>query len=58
MTILARVSLTPFLGTPVVPFCPFYFGVSLLKLKSRKKGTLIVLGVTGEPSQTSLYNPI
>ena len=30
------------LCTPVVPFCPFYFGVSLLKLNSRKKGTLII----------------
>ena len=27
------------LGTPVVPFCPFHFGVSLFKLNSRKKGT-------------------
>ena len=25
------------LGTPVVPFCPFSFGVSLLKLNSRKR---------------------
>ena len=35
------------LGTPVVPFCPFYFGVSLLKLNSRKKGTLIINGLLG-----------
>ena len=37
-----------FLGTPVAPFCPFYFGVSLLKLNSTKKGTLIINGL--EPS--------
>ena len=36
-----------FLDTPVVPFCPFYFGVSLLKLNSRKKGALIVNGLLG-----------
>ena len=35
------------LGTPVVPFYTFYFGVSLLKLNSRKKGTLIVMGLLG-----------
>ena len=35
------------LGTPVVPFCPFYLGVSLLKLNSRKKGTLIIKGLLG-----------
>ena len=35
------------LGTPVVPFCPFNFGVSLLKLNSRKKGTLIINGLLG-----------
>ena len=47
------------LGTPVVPFCqkgttgvprfirPFYFVVSLLKLNSRKEGTLIVHGLLG-----------
>ena len=29
------------LGTLVVPFCPFYSGVSLIKLNSRKKGTLL-----------------
>ena len=28
-----------------MPFCPFYFGVSLLKLNSRKKGTLIINGL-------------
>ena len=33
------------LGTPVVPFCPLYFGVSLLKLNSRKKGTLVIDGL-------------
>ena len=35
------------LGTPVVPFCPFYLGVSLLKPNSRKKGTLIIKGSLG-----------
>ena len=35
------------LGTPVVPFFPFYFGVSLLKLNSRKKGTLIIMRLLG-----------
>ena len=35
------------LGTPVVPFCPFYIGVSLLKLNSRKKGALITQGLLG-----------
>ena len=35
------------LGNPVVPFYPFYLGVSLLKLNSRKKGTLIIKGLLG-----------
>ena len=35
------------LGTPVVPFCPFYFGVSLFKLNRRRKGTLIMNGLLG-----------
>ena len=35
------------LGTPVIPFCPFYFGVSSLKMKSRKRGTLIIHGLLG-----------
>ena len=39
------------LGTPVVPFCPFYFGVSFLKLNSRKKGTLIINGLLGNLDQ-------
>ena len=30
-----------FLGTPVVPGVPFYFGVSLVKLDIRKKGTFV-----------------
>ena len=34
-----------FLGTPVVPFFPLYFGVSLLKLNSGKKGSLIISGI-------------
>ena len=35
------------LGTPEVPFFPFQFGVSLLKLNIRKKGTLIIMGLLG-----------
>ena len=35
------------LGTPVVPFSPFHFGVSLFKLSIRKKGTLIVKQLLG-----------
>ena len=35
------------LGTTVVPFCPFYLGVSLLKLNIGKKGTLIINGLLG-----------
>ena len=31
-------------GTPVVPFFPCYFGVSLLKLK---KGALMIMGLLG-----------
>ena len=31
--------------TPVVPFFPSYFGVSLLKLNIRKQGTLIIKGL-------------
>ena len=34
-----------FLGSGVVPFCPFYFGVHLLKPNTRKKGTLIIKGL-------------
>ena len=33
----------------MVPFCPYCFGVSLLKPNSRTKGTLIIQGDTGEP---------
>ena len=29
----------------MVPFCPFYFGVPLLKPDNKKKGTLIVMGL-------------
>ena len=48
------------LGTPVVPFCPFYFGVSLLKRNSRKKGTRIIHGLLGnlEVEQLWLLKPI
>ena len=35
------------LGTPVVPFCPFYFGASLLKLNIRNQGTPIIMGLLG-----------
>ena len=35
------------LGSPVVPFYPFSFWVSLLKPNSRKKGTLIIEGLLG-----------
>ena len=38
---------TTFLGSPVVPFCPFCLGVSLLKPNMRKKGTLIIKGLLG-----------
>ena len=34
----------PNLGTPVVPICPFCFGVSLLKLDIKNKGTLAING--------------
>ena len=36
--------LQSFLGAPVVPFSPFCFGVSLLKLKTRTKVALTVKG--------------
>ena len=36
-----------FLGSRVVPFCPFSFLVPLLKPNSRKKGTLIMKGLLG-----------
>ena len=29
----------------MVPFCPFYFRVPLLKPNSKKKGTLTVMGL-------------
>ena len=32
----------------MVPFFPFYFGVSLFKLNTRKKGTLILKGLLGK----------
>ncbi len=35
------------LGTPYVPFFPFYLGVSLSKLDSRKIGTLVINGLLG-----------
>ena len=35
------------LGSPVVPFCPFYLGVSLLKPNIGKKCTLIMKGLLG-----------
>ena len=39
----SRRSLEKSLGTPVVPFCPFYFGVSLLKLNSGKRVPLLLM---------------
>ena len=44
------------LGTPAVPFCPFYLGVSLLKLNSRKKGTLFIKGLLGNPGNGQLVS--
>ena len=35
-------------GTPVVPPLLLIFGVSFLKLKSRKKGALIIKGLLGK----------
>ena len=36
------------LGSPVVPFCPFYLGgLLILKPNIRKKGTLIIKGLLG-----------
>ena len=35
------------LGTPVVPFFPFYFGVFLLKLTIRKRVPLLLWGYWG-----------
>ena len=36
-----------YLGTPVVSFFPFYFGVSFSKCNGRKKGTLTINGLLG-----------
>ena len=38
-----------YLGTPVVPFYPLYFGVSFFKLNMRKKGTLSIMWFLGNP---------
>ena len=38
---------SPFLRSPVVPFCPFSFWVRLLKPNIRKKGTLMIKGLLG-----------
>ena len=47
------------LGTPVVSFSPFYFGVSSLELNMRKTGTLIIAGLLGgvdvPPNYQGLY---
>ena len=40
-----------------MPFSPFYLGVSLLKLNSRKKGTLIVKGLLGNLVMKRCYLP-
>ena len=45
------------LGTPVVPFSPFYFEVSFLKLKYQETGYAYYCGVTGEPSQAATVVP-
>ena len=37
----------------MVPFCPFWFGVPLLKPNSRKKGTLIVKGLLENLAESS-----
>ena len=47
ITIMGSRRTSLLLGTPLVPFCAFYFGVSLLKLNSRNKGTLIIMGLLG-----------
>ena len=47
--------LQSFLGAPVVPFFPFCFGVSLLKLKTRTKVALIVKGSLGNLSRISFF---
>ena len=41
------------LGSPVVPFCPFYLGVSFLEPNIRKKGTLIIKGLLGNLEKNS-----
>ena len=38
------------LGSTVVPCCPFWFGVSLLKPHTLNPKPLIIKGATGEPS--------
>ena len=40
------------LGSPAVPFCRFYLGVSLLKRNITKKGTLIINGLLGNLGKT------
>ena len=45
------------LGSPAVPFCPFWFGASLQESSSRKKGTLIVKGLPEKPSLTKRGTP-
>ena len=43
------------LGTPVVPFFPFYLGVSFVKLNRRKTGTLSIKGLLGNLANSSPY---
>ena len=49
------------LGTPIVSFFPFYLAVSLLKLKNRKMGTLVInvllgnLGYTLDPTPPDYF---
>ena len=47
METIGIIGLYCILFTPPVPFSPFHFGASLLKLNMRKKGTFIVNGLLG-----------
>ena len=45
----------PYLGSSVVPFCPFHLGVSLLKPNIMKNGTLMIKGLLGNLDKGSLF---
>ena len=45
------------LGTPVVHFFLFYFGVYFLKLNVRKRGTLMIKGLLGNLDSATLGFP-